>query len=296
MGVSLTEVRALCALKRSGELGDEILSLGRPEIYIPKHQLKALAMAYDLGWSDADIAEVSSETYAEPLLKLLGFRTIRSLDISAYQEADIIHDLNLPIPKHLEATTSFLYGNGTIEHIFDIATVLKNIVRLVKVGGTAFILTPANGQCGHGFYQFSPEFFYNFFSANGFDHTRVYIVGRSYPQRWFRASDPKVLRQRIEFMTAEAADIIAIARKAVDLPDFVYPQQSDYADAAWCMSPQESEKAHVGWAKRPPVYAKLLKRTSLASAVALRYLAGRGMPGVPGRPFFEPVNPLTDAL
>ena len=159
MGVSSTEVRALCALKRSGELGDEILSLGRPEIYIPKHQLKALAMAYDLGWSDADIAEVSSETYAEPLLKLLGFRTIRSLDISAYQEADIIHDLNLPIPKHLEATTSFLYGNGTIEHIFDIATVLKNIVRLVKVGGTAFILTPANGQCGHGFYQFSPEFF-----------------------------------------------------------------------------------------------------------------------------------------
>jgi hypothetical protein len=296
LGVSSTEARALFSLKRRGELGNEFLSLGRPELYISKRELTKLVSAYNLPWSEIDIDRVVSTVYAEPLLRLLGFQTIRSIDISAYQDADIIHNLNLPIPKELEATTGFLYGNGTLEHIFDIATVLRNIVKLVKVGGTVFVAAPANGLCGHGFYQFSPEFFYNFFSVNGFDRTRVYVVGRNYPPRWFRAANPKVLKQRIEFMTAEPTDIIAIARKAENIPDFAYPQQSDYADDSWHMSPKESEEAHAGWARQPSIYAKLRKRASLASAVALRYLTGHGMPGIPGRPYFDPIDPFVDEL
>jgi len=296
LGISLTEARALFSLRQHGELGGEILSLGRPEVYISKRELKALAFTYGQRWSDDDISHATSTVYAEPLLRLLGFGTIRSLDVSAYQQADIIHDLNHPIPEHLEGTTGFLYGNGTIEHVFDVAAVLKNVVRLVKIGGTVFIAAPANGQCGHGFYQFSPEFFYNFFWVNGFDRVRVYIVGRSYPQRWFRAAAPAALGRRIEFMTTEPTDIVAIARKAVNNPGFVYPQQSDYADASWHMEPGESEIAHAAWAKRPPIFSKLLNRTSLTMAVALRYFTGHGMPGVPGHPLFEPINPLTDAI
>ena len=213
MGISLAEAHVLFSLKRRGALGDEFLSLGRPEIYISKRELQGLVSAYDLSWSENDISRATSAAYAEPLLQLLGFRTVRSLDISAYQGANIIHDLNWPIPKEFEATTTFLYGNGTIEHVFDIATALKNVVRLLRVGGMVVIAGPANGYCGHGFYQFSPELFYNVLSLNGFDHVRVYIVGRSYPQRWFRAANPKELKRRVEFMTTEPTDIIVIACK-----------------------------------------------------------------------------------
>jgi hypothetical protein len=157
-------------------------------------------------------------------------------------------------------------------------------VKLVKVGGTVFIAAPANGLRGHDFNQFSPEVFYNCFSINGFDRTRVYVVGRSYPQRWFRAADPKALKKRIEFMATEQTDIIAIARKTENKREFVYPQQSDYAHDSWHMSPKESEEAHERWVKRPSIYAKLLKRMSLTSAVAVRYLLGRDArhPGSPG--------------
>jgi hypothetical protein len=67
---------------------------GGPEIYISRRELTNLASANELPWSET--------------LQLLGFHTIRSIDISAFQEADIIHDLNLPIPERLEATTAFL--------------------------------------------------------------------------------------------------------------------------------------------------------------------------------------------
>jgi hypothetical protein len=296
MGISLAEAHVLFSLKRRGALGDEFLSLGRPEVYISKRELQGLVSAYDLSWSENDISRATSAAYAEPLLQLLGFRTVRSLDISAYQGANIIHDLNWPIPKEFEATTNFLYGNGTIEHVFDVATALKNVVRLLRVGGMVVLAGPANGYCGHGFYQFSPELFYNVLSLNGFDHVRVYIVGRSYPQRWFRAADPKELKRRVEFMTTEPTDIIVIACKVKQVSDFVCPQQSDYNQLSWNMSPKESEEAHSGWARRPPIYSKLLKRASLTSAVALRYLTGRGMPGVPGPPHFDAINPIVDEI
>ena len=56
-----------------------------------------------------------------------------------------------------------------MEHLFDVKQVLSNYMNLVKIGGSLFICTNANNLCGHGFYQFSPEFFYRVFTeANGF--------------------------------------------------------------------------------------------------------------------------------
>jgi hypothetical protein len=101
LGVSLTEAYVLFSLRQRGELGNEVLSLGRPEIYISKRELTYLVPAYHLPWSEIDVTRVSSAAYAAPLLKLLGFQTIRSIDISTYQGADIVHDLNLPIPQYI---------------------------------------------------------------------------------------------------------------------------------------------------------------------------------------------------
>jgi hypothetical protein len=296
LGVSLTEARALLALRRHAKLSDELLSLGRPEVYLSQRELRHLISTYNLPWTGNDVHQIASAAYAEPFLRLLGFRTIRSLDVSGYQGADIIHDLNVPIPKELEGATTFLFGNGTLEHVFDIATAFENIIRLVKVGGMVFITAPANGYCGHGFYQFSPEFFYNALSVNQFDQVRVYIVGRRYPQRWFRAANPLTLQRRIEFCTAEPTDIVAIARKAKSNGRFVHPQQSDYALGSWQLSPKESEIAHASWALRPAAYSKLLERASLTSALVFRYLFGYGMPGVPSRPYFDPIDPATDDI
>jgi hypothetical protein len=284
------------ALSRHGKLSDELLSLGRPEIYLSERQLSHLIRTYKLPWTEKDINQITSAAYAEPFLRLLGFRAIRSLDVSGYQGAEIIHDLNVPIPKELEGATGFLFGNGTLEHIFNIATVFENIIKLVKLGGTVFIAGPANGFCGHGFYQFSPELFYNVLSINGFDNVRVYIVGRRYPQKWFRAANPATVKRRIEFFTAEPTDIVAIARKAKSNSSFMYPQQSDYAHSSWQMSPEVAEAAHKSWAAGPAVYAKLLERASLTSAVAFRYLFGYGMPGVPTRPHFDAINPVVDEI
>jgi hypothetical protein len=288
VGISALEGLVLLSLRRRPQIGDEILCLGRPELFMSEQHLRDLVAAMGLSWKPGDIARIANSKFGELFLEQAGFRTIRSLDASEYEGAQIIHDLNKPIPDELRNSTHFLYSNGTIEHVFNIAIALHNIVQLLCVGGTALLTAPANGQCGHGFYQLSPEFFYRFFEVNGFEDTRVYLVGRKSPQRWFRAADPRVLKRRVECMTVEPTEVVAIARKARELPAPVTPQQSDYAQLLW-HTPQD-DLAGKWTPKKSKIASTFYNRILFPCAVGLRYFAGTGMPGLDRNESFEMVD------
>ena len=57
---------------------------------------------------------------------------------------------------------------------------------LPKVGGDVYICTPANNLCGHGFYQFSPEFFIGS-SARRTAIDRIGLPDRDAVYLWRRA-------------------------------------------------------------------------------------------------------------
>lgn len=292
MGISLIEAAALFSLCKFDRVGDDILCFGRQANYVRENQLCRLVAGFGLNWSRTEIGRISGATYAEPMLKRLGFETIRSLDFSAYEEAQIIHDLNQPIPVALEGSAGFIYAGGSIEHVFDVARVLDNIVRLLRLGGSVLITAPANGAVGHGFYQFSPELFYRFFDANGFENTRCYIAVRGFPQRWFRVPDPKLVGRRIEFLTTEPAELLIISTKAAQLARQVVPQQSDYAQA-WTQSVHEMDALNTHrHGVRVSRVTKIFKRIQLSRDIVLRHVFGYGMPELAGHPFFERVEPF----
>ncbi len=61
--------------------------------------------------------------------------------------------------------------------MFNIAQALENCVKLCKIGGQILQAVPANGECGHGFWQMSPELFFSLYSErNGFIETEVFIA------------------------------------------------------------------------------------------------------------------------
>lgn len=297
MGINSCEAQAILALKRQDAVGSEMLCLGRPELFVSAKQ--AARFARDFGFAGAEAAAVAAtrETFAEPFLNAFGFNDVRSLDASAYEGASLIHDLNTLIPLDLEATTDFLYDGGTMEHVFDVATVFKNIAKLLKVGGTTLISTAANGQCGHGFYQYSPELFYRVLEANGFEDVRVYLVGLQPPERWVLAVDPKAAKRRVQFLTSEPTQLIAIAKKARTLDAFVVPQQSDYADGVWTMEQGQIAAAHGEWSSAKS-RARALVRDRLAypAAVAMRAAGASRIPGLWRRELFRPIDPARDGV
>lgn len=116
-----------------------------------------------LGWEGAP----SPEDYYK---SAFGYSEVHSLDVSAYEGATFIHDLNDPaLPPDLVGQYDYVSMGGTAEHIFNVGNALWKAAELVKVGGTVICSGPANNWLDHGFYQLCPTLKFDYFQQNGFE-------------------------------------------------------------------------------------------------------------------------------
>jgi SAM-dependent methyltransferase len=108
--------------------------------------------------------------------RLLGLAEVQALDCSNFEGAEIVHDLNLPVPAGLHDRFDLIVDGGTLEHVFDIRQSLTNVARMLRGGGRIIHFSPASNWVNHGFYQFSPTLFYDYYVANGFAELRGFLV------------------------------------------------------------------------------------------------------------------------
>jgi len=239
MGINTSFAHLLVRARLQGVEFTDTLTIGRQSLTVPQRELAHMATLLGVN-SDGALA---GDGFAERFVSdVLGARSVRSLDYSDYQQADIIHDLNQPLAPELHNSFDTLIDGGTMEHIFDIRQVLANYMALVKTGGSIFIMTTANNLCGHGFYQFSPEFFYRVFDpANGFETRDVVLiespllsVEKSRHSRYFHTNNPAEVGKRIQLVNCRPTMIFVHACKTSEQPAFATPPlQSDYSDRKW---------------------------------------------------------------
>lgn len=181
--------------------------------------------------------------YADDVFRALGFSDIDSMDASDYEGASVLHDLNLPVPASMHERYDLVWDGGTLEHVFNVPAAFENAMRMVKIGGHLVLITPANNQCGHGFYQFSPELFFRVFTpTNGFELLRLYATGKGGP---FHVMDPATVHGRVELLGCDSTYLMVHARKTHDADVFsAAPQQSDYV-TAWDESMEEKRDGAV---------------------------------------------------
>jgi len=253
MGVTRVAAEFLLRAKADGlRLGD-VLTIGRQWLVLSPRDLAQLVRQAQLWPAAIDEAEFLKRVallpyYLDPFLEFLGATSVKAMDISAFEGASVLHDLNQPIPADWENRHDLVFDGGSLEHIFHFPNAISNYMRLVKPGGTLMIFTVANNFCGHGFYQFSPEVFYRVLSPeNGFEITRLHAVeddmvwsrlfGFSYPinipGQSYAVADPAQLGARVELVNRRQTALLIQAKKIRSVPIFAStPQQSDY-QAAW---------------------------------------------------------------
>jgi SAM-dependent methyltransferase len=113
----------------------------------------------------------------ESLFKSMGFESVHALDYSDFEGAEIIHDLNsseLPIEFHEKFDV--IIDHGTLEHVFHVPNALMNLFKLLKPGGRLIHSLPTSNLVDHGFYMFSPTFFYDFYTTNNWEINNIYVV------------------------------------------------------------------------------------------------------------------------
>lgn len=95
----------------------------------------------------------------------LGFKSVITIDIN--DRADIRLDLSSPIPEECRNKADLVCDFGTLEHIFDVKTVIENINSLLRKEGIVFHMSPVS-MYRHGFINFNPAFFDSLYLASGY--------------------------------------------------------------------------------------------------------------------------------
>ena len=103
---------------------------------------------------------------ARHFFKLLGYE-LDVIDVIPVRGGEIIQDLNQPVPVSLHERYAVVIDAGTLEHCFNIATAARNVAEMVAAGGAAVHGNPLN-MYNHGFYNFSPTWYFDFYETNGF--------------------------------------------------------------------------------------------------------------------------------
>jgi len=173
----------------------------------------------------------------------LGYAGQESIDASDFEGATHIVDLNADgVPSHLRERFDVICNNGTLEHIFHVPNVLRNIGTMLKAGGSVIHVAPSNNHMDHGFYQFSPTLFFDYYGANGFDIRDSFLLryekkGVEIPwARWgHEFFDPYALESPDFYdgkLDGAIYTTVFVARKTAESTSDRIPQQGRYA-AEW---------------------------------------------------------------
>ena len=206
-----------------------VLSLGHPDILATPEAIAPLIgdrlLSID---NDRVRKERIGESREDCIGSAFGFfealdATLYTLDKRELFGIDKMVDLNNPISgdsgEHVDKY-DLVVDPGTSEHIFNIGQVLSTIVRATKVGGFVYHINPMV-MINHGYWNFSPVAYKDFYTVNGFDI--VMIKGRDknglfdvpYTTKYKPGPAAKLM-------------IVCVARKIRAMRDIIWPMQEKY--------------------------------------------------------------------
>jgi SAM-dependent methyltransferase len=166
----------------------------------------------------------------DAFFRLLGVPEIRALDHSGYEGAEIIHDLNRPIPAHLENTADFILDGSTLDNLFSPATAIQSVARMLRPGGR-FLSVNMQSFHSDSYSLTNPYWFLDFFTVNGFADCRVYATTHGdRGELNVYAVDPTARRDRA-FRPLEVTGLMVFAEKGADSTWEAIPSQRYYSAA-----------------------------------------------------------------
>lgn len=257
MGIDLNGAQLLVRASKGGVSFERMATLGRQSLLANRGALVSILRNSGFRLTEESTGKLLDPTlgYADEFFRLLGAKDIIAVDFSDFEGAQILHDMNYPIPNSLIDSFDLVLDGGTLEHIFNLSTSLRNAAQMVRPNGWFISLTQTNNFCGHGFYQFSPELFYRFFCLKNGYKTEECLIWEDIPRSdFYRVPDPDAVQTRINLTSRFGTYMMVQARRIGQTTRDFVPQQSDYVRL---------------WDEQPRTYGTL-KHSGLTGLAKLR--------------------------
>lgn len=170
----------------------------------------------------------ANDRFAEPIFRMFGASKVDSIDAFPDEGATIVKRLDGPAIEWCHAY-DFVFDGGTLEHVFDLRCALANVSLALTTGGHACFVSPTTNYSGHGFYQFSPQFFTQGLPVFGLEVLDIRLCEYTpFGRRWF-AVDGKP--RPTHTSPWQACLFVLAVRRAAPFGPF-QPMQEDYATGA----------------------------------------------------------------
>ena len=189
MGLSKPALRFLARTARRKPMQGSWLTLGRQCVYATLAQFTQVCREEGVlprelpadcsprtnipSWRNTPLAGNASD---QAVLRTLGAEEVLALDYADFEGAELVYDLNQPVPQSWWDRFDGILDSGTLEHVFAVPTALANLARMLRVGGRVIHISPCNNFANHGFYQFSPTLLADFYEANAFADLQVFVA------------------------------------------------------------------------------------------------------------------------
>jgi hypothetical protein len=185
MGLARRAVEAIAREHAYRPIDGDVLFVGRQTVYLTPDELcDHLARhghAVDRRRIEINTSTIDRTSTRQGLVtdgsifRALGNDRVRAIDVSDYEGAEIIHDLNLPLPPELKGICDFLVDGSTLDNTFNPATTLKNYADLVRPGGRMLLIN-AFSSFDSAYVIMPPLWYFDYLIVNGFADVRVYVV------------------------------------------------------------------------------------------------------------------------
>jgi hypothetical protein len=229
MAISRPMAKLLLSESKVRPFHGSVLQLGRQAVLFSERELVAWT-GHEAG--KPETAGKNSPLTDEEFFDFLGFDQVFSCDVSAYEKASMILDLNVPVPQDLHNRFDVIYDGGTMEHVFNVPAVLANIHAMLKTGGRVIHVSPTSNMVDHGFYSFSPIFFADYYKANHYELQTLHLFEcASWTGSWeiydclARGLDNRLGR----VCTSKMSGVFCVAEKKQESTAQVFPSQGHFS-------------------------------------------------------------------
>lgn len=242
MGIAPYLAEAIVRECKYRPMRGDVLLLGRQTmLFTPEHaramlreagvEPVALPAGEDIIDRRTDLARGRDWIRDDAFFRMLGADRVRAIDYSAYEGAEIVHDLNRPVPAELEAGADFIVDGSTLDNVFDPATCIQSVARMLRPGGR-FIANNVGSPHQNPYMIMTPYWLLDFFAVNVFADARVYVMlhGRRGERNVFAVDAASEAGPA--FNAPRQITLVAFAEKGAESTWNGYPVQRFYAGAA----------------------------------------------------------------
>jgi hypothetical protein len=215
----------------------DVLLLGRQTMqFTPEHacdmlRAEGLEAVETISAIDAQTRAGRGHGYItdSAFFQLLGAKSVRALDHADYEGAELVHDLNRPIPDSLAEAADFILDGSTLDNLFSPAAGLENMARMLRPGGRMLSI---NSGTGHSWPYAMPTgyWFLDYCALNRFADCKVYLIVYERRRRDVFAVDP-LSRTGPGLATSHVLAVVAFAEKDAGSTWDRMPVQRQYAGA-----------------------------------------------------------------